>query len=136
MSGLLRKLFQDGTGNRGAPTARQVLKQFFKDIFLVVTDVGAANSKLAAPIVFLARALLAASRLLLGNLFLRRQFLAPHSAKLAQFSVQAMPQRAFGPEFFQKGLSPGKCLFVDLLIAEKSSPRPLNFIFGKQSITS
>ena len=47
-----------------------------------------------------------------------------------------MPQRALGPEFLQKGLSPGKCLFVDLLIVKKGSPRPLDFILGKQSITS
>ena len=47
-----------------------------------------------------------------------------------------MPQRALGPEFFQEGLGPAKCLFVDLMIAKKGSPRPLDFIFGKQSITS
>ena len=47
-----------------------------------------------------------------------------------------MPQGAFGPELFKKGLSPGENVVVDLLIAKEGSPRPLDFIFGKQSITS
>ena len=68
-----------------------------------------------------------------GRLLLRRLFLASHLPQFAQLSVQAMPQGAFGPEFLQEGLGPGKCLFVDLVIAKKGSPRPLDFIFGKQS---
>jgi hypothetical protein len=82
------------------------------------------------------RALLAADGLLVGSLFLRRLFLAPYLAELSQLSVQSMPQGALRPEFLQEGLGPGKYLFVDLLIAKKGSPRPLDFIFGKQSITS
>jgi hypothetical protein len=103
-----------------------------------VTDVGAADFGFAAPIVFLARALLPANGLLLllGRLFLRRQFLRSHLSKLAQLSVQTMPQGALGPELLQEGLGTGKGLFVDLLIAKKRSPRPLDFIFGKQSFTS
>jgi hypothetical protein len=66
----------------------------------------------------------------MGSLFLRGLLLAANLAKLAQFSVQSMPQRAFGPEFLQKGLSPGKRVFADLLIAKKGSPRPLDFILG------
>jgi hypothetical protein len=98
-----------------------------------VTDVGAADFQPAAPIVFLS---LAAGRLLLRSLPLRSQLLAPYLPQLAQLSVQPMPQRTLRPELFQEGLGPGKCLFVDLLIAKKGSPRPLDFIFGKQYVTS
>jgi hypothetical protein len=72
----------------------------------------------------------------LPDLLRRGELFAPQIPQLAQLSVQPMPQGALGPELFQKGLGPRKCLFVDLLIAKKGSPRPLDFILGKQSITS
>jgi hypothetical protein len=80
--------------------------------------------------------LLPAAGLLLRSLLLRRLLLAADLPQLGQFTIQAMPQRTLGAKFFQEGLGPGEDLFIDLLIAKKSSPCPLDFMFGKQSITS
>jgi hypothetical protein len=74
--------------------------------------------------------------LLLRGGFDRHRLLRTHPAKFRQLTVQTVPQRAFRPEFFQKGLSPGQSVFADLLIAKKGTPSPLDFIFSKQSITS
>jgi len=71
-----------------------------------------------------------------NGLLLRCLLFDLHLTQFVEFAIQAMPQRAFWTKLLKKGLGPRKYVLVDLLTAKKGSPRPLNFVFSKQSITS